>query len=179
MSSKTPRLRLIAARSARLEESEESEEPVGSLQASIKSIFDQLEALQEEVTFLRTEKDRLHEEIIEIRRELDEKSTKIESLENKIAGGSGAEGLHQNHHQLNQDENISSAGTINNQGSNVGVTTQTELLAEAIRISTLPCPTLETNDRQSIKKFILKMEEYKMLGGKRTMSSSLELWRHS
>jgi hypothetical protein len=166
MSSKTPRVRPAVDSSARLEESEES---AVNLHDSIKTLFNQVIVLQEEVTYLRSEKDRLNQAIIDLSRDLDEKST------NQVAGGPGdtLENA-QEHQQLFQDDNTSSAGTMHNQDAKVGVTTQAQLLAEAIRISTLPCPTLETNDRQSIKKFILKMEEYKMLGGKRTMSSLIK-----
>jgi hypothetical protein len=52
-----------------------------------------------------------------------------------------------------------------------GKSNRNDSLAEAIRVASLTCPTLDSNDRNSIKKFVQKVEEYKLFGGTRRVST--------
>jgi len=75
--------------------------------------------------------------------------------------------------QIYSSEEDNSVGKIfpTKKGPNAENLTQVDLLAEAIRISSLKCPTLENNDKISVKSFLLQVEDYKLQGGNRRMST--------
>ncbi len=159
--------------SSRSQRMEDLESTVANLENRFKNAFEEINVLKEEIDLLKGEKRKLSQRLIEVQEELDLQSTKIKDLELnygvvKHQDDSSNNGSHQ------KGDDRSSSHTEKVRDSDVRVTTQTDLLAEAIRISTLPCPTLETNDKPSIKRFIQKMEEYKMLGGKRRMASLMK-----
>lgn len=143
------------------------------LENYLKDALEQINLIKDEVTRLREEKTGLFEQLVAVREELDSQSAQIKNLElrcgvNITRDDSNEEGRHQS------GDGKNSSGTEITKDAEARVTTQADILAEAIRISTLPCPTLETNDKPSIKKFIQKMEEYRMLGGKKKMSSLIK-----